>query len=83
MYVKWKGYTNLFNSWIDKKHIYSKHHIKVKLDLSNAAKCDLKIKTVIHTSKFANKSDLASLKPDVEKLGIDKLETLHVRLRIH
>ena len=21
LYVKWKGYTNLFNSWIDKKHI--------------------------------------------------------------
>ena len=47
----------------------------VEKDLSNyAAKADLKNATSVHTSKFAKKVDLASLKSKVDKLGIDKLE---------
>ena len=48
LYVKWKGYGNWFNSWIDKKDIlqmsgyfpvpkFSRRRIKVELYLSNYA----------------------------------------------
>ena len=49
--------------------------VKVELDLSNyATKADLKNATGVDTSKFAKKVDLASLKSEVDKLDIDKLE---------
>ena len=49
--------------------------VKVELDLSNyATKADLKNATGVDTSKFVKKLDLASLKPEVDKLDIDKLE---------
>ena len=49
--------------------------VKVELDLSNyATKADLKNATGVDTSKFAKELDLASLKPEVDKLDIDKLE---------
>ena len=49
--------------------------MKVKLDLSNyAKKVDLTNATGVDTSKFAEKVDLASLKCEVDKLDIDKLE---------
>ena len=48
LYVKWKGYNNFFNSWIDKKDTASMREffpgqnpsggrVKVELDLSNYA----------------------------------------------
>ena len=49
--------------------------INVKVDLSNyATKSDLKNATGIDTSKLAAKSDLVSLKAEVDKLDIDKLK---------
>ena len=49
-------------------------HITVEVDLSNyATKADLKNATGIHTSKLVAKSDLTSLKAEVDKLDIDKL----------
>ena len=43
--------------------------INVKVDLSNyASKTDLKNVTQIHTSSFALKTNLASLKTEVDKL---------------
>ena len=50
--------------------------MKVELHLSNYAKKkpDLKNGTGVDTSKFTNKFDLASLKSEVGKLDIDKLE---------
>ena len=51
--------------------------INVKVDLSNyATKSDLKNATGIDTSKLAAKSDLVSLKTEVDKLDIDKLKSL-------
>ena len=97
LYVKWKGYDNSFNSWIDKKLNQIKffkmqfHCIKmslyfpkpyqpfggdinVKVDLSNyATKADIKNISHVDTSSFALKSNLASLKTEVDKLDIDKL----------
>ena len=47
---------------------------KVELDLSSyATKADLKNATGVDTSKLTAKSDLASLKTEVDKLDIDKL----------
>ena len=86
-YVKWKGYDNRFNSWIDKKRSHIKMsqyfpkpfrsfggNINVKVDLSNyATKTDLKNVTHVDTSSFTLKTNLANLKTEVDKLNIDKL----------
>ena len=48
--------------------------INAKVELSNyATKADTKNISHIDTSSFALKSSLASLKTEVDKLGIDKL----------
>ena len=48
--------------------------INVKVDLSNyTTKTDLKNVTDLDVSSFALKSNLASLKTEVDKLDIDKL----------
>ena len=55
--------------------------INVKVDLSNyATKTDLKDATGIDTSNFALKSNLSSLKIEVDKLNIDKLAPFLVDL---
>ena len=49
-------------------------NIKVELDFSNyATKTDLKNVTHVDISSFASKTNLASLKTEVDKLDIDKL----------
>ena len=56
-------------------------NINVKVDLSNyATKTDLKNVTHVDTSSFALKTNLASLKTEVDKLGIDKLVPVPVDL---
>ena len=45
-----------------------------------ATKADLKRETVVHTSNLAAKSDLVSLKTEVDKEDIDKLKTFPVDL---
>ena len=56
-------------------------NVKVELDLSNyATKGDLKKSAGVDTSKFAKKVDLASLKSEIDKLDIEKLETAPVDL---
>ena len=88
LYVKWKGYDNAFNSWIDKKKNYkmsqnlppynnSRKNIKVELDLSNyATKDDVKNITHVDVSSYATKTNLAALKTEVDKIDIDKLKTM-------
>ena len=49
-------------------------NINVKVDISNyATRPDLKNVTYVDTSGFALKTNLASLKTEVDKLDIDKL----------
>ena len=56
-------------------------NINVKVDLSNyATKTDLKNVTHVDTSSFALKTNLASLKTEVDKLDIGKLTTVPVDL---
>ena len=64
LYIKWKGYDNSFNSWIDK--------ISTKADIKNISHVD--------TSSFALKTNSASLKTEVDKLDIDKLVSFPVDL---
>ena len=53
----------------------------MKVDLSNyATKTDLKNVTHVDTSSFALKTNLAGLKTEVDKLGIDKLAPVPVDL---
>ena len=48
--------------------------INVKVDLSNyATKADIKNISHVDTSGFALKTNLANLKTEVDKLGIEKL----------
>ena len=55
--------------------------IKVKLDLSNyGTKIDLKNVTHVDVSSFASKTNLASLKTEVDKINADKLKTVPVDL---
>ena len=55
--------------------------INVKVDLSNyATKTDLKNVSHVDVSSFALKSNLASLKTEVDKLDIDKLVPVPVDL---
>ena len=52
-------------------------NIKVKIDLTNyATKKDIKNITHVDTSNFALKTNLSSLKTEVDKLDIDKLVPL-------
>ena len=49
-------------------------NISVKVDISNyETKTDLKNVTHVDTSSFALKTNLASLKTEVDKLDVDKL----------
>ena len=92
LYVKWKGYDNSFNNWINKKlYKTSKYfpkpynhfggNFKVELDLSNyATKTDLKGTPGSNTSNLALKSNLAKLKPKVDKINVDKLKAVLVDL---
>ena len=53
--------------------------IKVKIDLSNyAIKTDIKNISHVDTSSFALKTNLASLKTEVDKLDIGKLVAVPV-----
>ena len=55
--------------------------INVKVDLSNyATKTDLKNVSHVDVSSFALKSNLASLKTEVDKVDADKLKTVPVDL---
>ena len=57
------------------KSKYLGANLKVKLDLSNyATKAVLRNEAGVDISKFAKKVELASLKSEVDKLDIDKLE---------
>ena len=86
LYIKWKGYNNSFNSWIDKKrsdkmsqyfppYRSSGGNIKVELDLSNyATKPDLKNVTHVDVSSFALKTNLANLKTEADKIDVGILK---------
>ena len=55
--------------------------INVKVDLSNyATKADIKNISHVDTSSFALKSNLASLKTEVDKLDINKLVPVSIDL---
>ena len=55
----------------------SSNNIKVKLDLVNyATKTDLENITHADVSSFASKTNLASLKTEVDKIDTDKLKTV-------
>ena len=58
-----------------------KENIKVEIDLSNyATKKDINDITHVDTSNFALKTNLSSLKTEVDKLDIDKLTSVPVDL---
>ena len=76
LYVKWKGYDNSFNSWINDYKSRSSS-VKLELDLKNyATKEELKNITHVDTSSFTLKTNLPSLKTEIDKLDIPKLKTV-------
>ena len=55
----------------------SSNNVKVELDLTNyATKTDLKNNTHVDVSSCASKTNLAALKTEVDKINVDKLETI-------
>ena len=59
----------------------SSNNIKVELDLANyATKTNLKNITNVDVSSFANKTNLAALKTEVDKIDAGKLKTTPVDL---
>ena len=59
----------------------SSSNVNVELDLTNyTTKTDLKNITHVDVSSFANKTNLASLKTEVDKIDVDKLKTVPVDL---
>ena len=55
----------------------SSNNIKVELDLTNyATKTDLNNITHVGVSSFASKTNLEALKTKVDKIDIDKLNTV-------
>ena len=84
LYITWKGYNSSFSSWIDingiNEWVFSRR-VKVELDLSNyATKTELKNATGGDASSFANKTDLANLKSDLDNLDIDKVKNIPTNL---
>ena len=64
-----------------KRHKPFDGDISVKVDLSNyATKTDLRNVSHVDVSRFALKSNLASLKTEVDKIDADKLKTVPVYL---
>ena len=54
----------------------SSNNINIERDLANyATKTDLKNITHVDVSSFASKTNLAALKTEVDKIGVDKLKT--------
>ena len=69
------------NQYFPKLYEPSGRDITVKVDLSNyATKTDIKNISHIDTSSFALKSNLASLKTEVDKSDINKLVLVPVDL---
>ena len=57
----------------------SSNNVKVELDLANyATKNDVKNITHVDVSSYATKTNLAALKSEVDKIGVDKLKTTPV-----
>ena len=55
--------------------------VKVELDLSHyATKADLKMVKHVDVSSFASKTNLASLKTEVDKIDAEKLKTVPIDL---
>ena len=92
LFVKWKGYDNSSNSWVNKSDIiwlwvsiFLGHgsfetNAKVKLALSTfETKSDIKEGTKINIHQnLQTKMVLISLKWDVDKLDLDKLKTVPI-----
>ena len=69
------------NQYFPEPYQPSEGDINVRINLSNyATKADLKEAAGINTSNFALKSNLASLKTEVDKLDIDILAPVLVNL---
>ena len=59
----------------------SSNNVKVELDLANYdTKDDVKNITHVDVSSFASKTNLATLKTEVDKIDVDKLKTVPVDL---
>ena len=67
--------------YFPKPHRAFEGNVKVELDLSSyTTESDFKNATGIDISKLAAKSDLVSLKAEVDKIDVDKLKTVPVDL---
>ena len=90
LFVKWKGYDNSFNSWIDKKDLlymssgyfltYSTAKNKIvdiKLNLSGyVTQKEFKNLTKVDTSDFALKTNVTALKTRIDDIYVNKINSI-------
>ena len=58
-YVKWKGYDNSFNSWIDKKDLVWFYCIKINQYFPKPLGGDINVK--VDLSNYATKADIKNI----------------------
>ena len=85
LYVTWKGYDNLFNSWIDKKdlivdviNVLMETLVSRLIYLIMQQKLISKNVSHVDANSFALKSNLASLKTEVDRIDAEILKTFPV-----
>ena len=84
LYVKWKGYDNSFNTWIDKKDIiplyyYLPNYSEVEEEIVSVSsnyvtQKEFKNVTKVDTSDFALKTNGAEIKKKVDDIDVDKID---------
>ena len=69
------------SQYFSKPYKSFRRNVKVEIYLSSyATKAELNNATEVDTSKLAEKSDLASLKAEVDKVDVEKLKPVSVDL---
>ena len=62
LYVKWKGYNNSFNSWIDKKHLVWFYHIKISQYFPKPFRSfGININVKVDLSDYPTKADIKNI----------------------
>ena len=81
LYVEWKGYDNLFNSWIDEKDIVIWKRSYFLETHTNKNKTDFELDFFNYATKSGFRIyDLANLKLELDKLYIDELKNVPSKL---
>ena len=84
LYVRWKGYNSLFNSWIDKKDLVWFYHIKMSQYFPKPYETfggDIKVK--VDLSNYARQADIKNiLHVDTSSFAL-KITLANLKTEVH